>query len=151
MYLSPARKGAGGDEKVKYNDKYPKAKPRAYSFKKSYMTKLFNERMLTPEEISYILPDIVLPKEKEFDDILIETLKPYFGRTVDSLKRNFTIIAVDTVKRTISLSRYSRVKTIWMKQMNFKKANYKLRTLTVDKKERRRRICHFQRLILMDY
>ena len=120
MYLSPARKGAGGDEKVKYNDKYPKAKPRAYSFKKSYMTKLFNERMLTPEEISYILPDIVLPKEKEFDDILIETLKPYFGRTVDSLKRNFTIIAVDTVKRTISLSRYSRVKTIWMKQMNFK-------------------------------
>lgn len=46
MYLSPARKGAGGDEKVKYNDKYPKAKPRAYSFKKSYMTKLFNERSL---------------------------------------------------------------------------------------------------------
>ncbi len=89
MYLSPARKGAGGDEKVKYNDKYPKAKPRAYSFKKSYMTKLFNERMLTPEEISYILPDIVLPKEKEFDDILIETLKPYFGRTVDSLKKEF--------------------------------------------------------------
>ena len=35
MYLSPARKGAGGDEKVKYNDKYPKAKPRAYSFKKT--------------------------------------------------------------------------------------------------------------------
>ena len=36
------------------------------------MTKLFNERMLTPEEISYILPDIALPKEKEFDDILIK-------------------------------------------------------------------------------
>ena len=89
MYLSPARKGAGGDEKVKYNDKYPKAKPRAYSFKKSYMTKLFNERMLTPEEISYILPGTVLPKEKEFDDILIETLKPYFGRTVESLKKEF--------------------------------------------------------------
>lgn len=33
MYLSPARKGSGGDEKVKYNDKYPKAKPRAYSLK----------------------------------------------------------------------------------------------------------------------
>ena len=69
MYLSPARKGSGGDEKVKYNDKYPKAKPRAYSFKKSYMTKLFNERMITKEEKSYILPGTVLPKEKEFDDI----------------------------------------------------------------------------------
>ena len=40
---------------VKYDDKYPKAKPRAYSFKKSYMTKLFNERVLTQEKISYIL------------------------------------------------------------------------------------------------
>ena len=49
------------------------------------MTKLFNERMLTPGETSYILPDTILPKEKEFDDILIETLKPYLGRTVDSL------------------------------------------------------------------
>ena len=112
MYLSPARKGAGGDEKVKYNDKYPKAKPRAYSFKKSYMTKLFNERMLTPEEISYILPGTVLPKEKEFDDILIETLKPYFGRTVESLKKNSLIIVTDIVKRTILLSRYTRVKMI---------------------------------------
>lgn len=70
MYLSPATKGSGGNKKVKYDDRYPKAKPRAYSFKKSYMTKLFNERMLDEDEESYVLPDIVLSKEKEFDDIL---------------------------------------------------------------------------------
>lgn len=41
------------------------------------MTKLFNERMLDEDEKSYVLPDIVLSKEKEFDDILLETLQKY--------------------------------------------------------------------------
>jgi DNA mismatch repair protein MutH len=45
-YLSPARKGAGGNETVKYNDDYPAAKPRAYSFKPSYMAQLFNSRIM---------------------------------------------------------------------------------------------------------
>ena len=134
MYLSPARKGAGGDEKVKYNDKYPKAKPRAYSFKKSYMTKLFNERMLTPEEISYILPDIVLPKEKEFDDILIETLKPYFGRTVDSLKKEFHNYRSGYSEKNDIIKQIFKSENDLDETDEFQKANYKLRTLTVDKK-----------------
>ena len=33
VYLSPARKGKGGNEWVCYNESYPKARPRAYSFK----------------------------------------------------------------------------------------------------------------------
>ena len=134
MYLSPARKGAGGDEKVKYNDKYPKAKPRAYSFKKSYMTKLFNERMLTPEEISYILPDIVLPKEKEFDDILIETLKPYFGRTVDSLKKEFHNYRSGYSEKNDIIKQIFKSENDLDETDEFQKANYKLRTLTVDEK-----------------
>lgn len=134
MYLSPARKGAGGDEKVKYNDKYPKAKPRAYSFKKSYMTKLFNERMLTPEEISYILPGAVLPKEKEFDDILIETLKPYFGRTVESLKKEFSNYRNGYSEKNDIVKQIYKSENDLEETDEFQKANYRLRTITVDEK-----------------
>lgn len=134
MYLSPARKGNGGDEKVKYNDRYPKAKPRAYSFKKSYMTKLFNERMLTPEEKSYILPDTVLQKGKEFDDILIETLKPYFGRTIDSLKKEFSNYRSGYSEKNDIIKQIYKSTSELEKTDEFQKANYKLRTLTVDEK-----------------
>ena len=134
MYLSPARKGSGGDEKVKYDDRYPKAKPRAYSFKKSYMTKLFNERMLTSEEVSYILPDIVLPKEKEFDDILIETLKPYLGRTVDSLKKEFPNYRSGYSEKNDIIKQIYKSKGDLEETDEFQKANYRLRTLTVDAK-----------------
>lgn len=134
MYLSPARKGSGGDEKVKYNDKYPKAKPRAYSLKKSYMTKLFNERMLTPGETSYILPDTILPKEKEFDDILIETLKPYLGRTVDSLKKEFPDYRSGYSEKNDIIKQIYKSENDLEETDEFQKANYKLRTLTVDEK-----------------
>lgn len=134
MYLSPARKGSGGDEKVKYDDRYPKAKPRAYSFKKSYMTKLFNERMIASKKISYILPDTVLPKEKEFDDILIETLKPYFGRTVDSLKKEFPNYRSGYSDKNDIIKQIYKSGSELEETDEFQKANYKLRTLTVDAK-----------------
>ena len=134
MYLSPSRKGSGGDEKVKYNDKYPKAKSRAYSFKKSYMTKLFNERMLSPEEISHILPNVVLSKEKEFDDILIETLKPYLGRTVDSLKKEFPNYRSGYSEKNDIIKQINKSENDLEETDEFQKANYKLRTLTVDEK-----------------
>ena len=134
MYLSPARKGSGGDEKVKYDDRYPKAKPRAYSFKKSYMTKLFNERMLDSAEITYILPDMVLPKEKEFDDILIETLKPYFGRTIDSLKNKFPNYRSGYSEKNDIIKQIYKSENDLDKTDEFQKANYRLRTLTVDEK-----------------
>lgn len=134
MYLSPARKGCGGDEKVKYDDRYPKAKPRAYSFKKSYMTKLFNERMLGVEKISYILPDTALPKEKEFDDILIETLKPYLGRTIDSLKKEFPNYRSGYSEKNDIIKQIFKSENDLDETDEFQKANYKLRTLTVDEK-----------------
>ena len=127
-------KGNGGDENVKYNDRYLKAKPRAYSFKKSYMTKLFNERMLTPEEKSYILPDMVLQKGKEFDDILIETLKPYFGKTIDSLKKEFPNYCSGYSEKNDIIKQIYKSTSELEKTDEFQKANYKLRTLTVDEK-----------------
>ena len=133
-YFSPARKGSGGDEKVKYNDKYPKAKPRTYSFKKSYMTKLFNERVLIQEKISYILSDTAVIKEKEFDDILIETLKPYFGRTVDSLKKEFPNYHSGYSEKNDIIKQIYKSESDLEETDEFQKANYKLRTLTVDEK-----------------
>lgn len=132
MYLSPARKGSGGDEKVKYDDRYPKAKPRAYSFKKSYMTKLLNERMVDSEEISHILPDMALSKEEEFDDLLLETLKKYLGRTVDSLKKEFPDYRRGYSEKNDIIKQIYRSKCELEQTDEFQKANYKLRTLTVD-------------------
>lgn len=134
MYLSPARKGSGGDEKVKYDDRYPKAKPRAYSFKKSYMTKLFNERMLDLEEISYILPATVLAEEKEFDDILLETLKKYLGRTVESLKKEFPKYRNGYSDKNGIIKQIFDSECELEETDEFQKANYKLRTITVDEK-----------------
>lgn len=134
MYLSPARKGGGGDEKVKYDVRYPKAKPRAYSFKKSYMTKLFNERMLSLGEKSYILPDIALPKDKEFDDILLETLKKYLGRTVESLKKEFPNYRNGYSDKNDIIKQIYKSDCDLEETDEFQKANYKLRTITVDEK-----------------
>lgn len=134
MYLSPARKGSGGAEKVKYDDKYPKARPRAYSFKKSYMTKLFNERMLNEKEISHILSGVELPKGKEFDDILIDALKPYFGRTVDSLKEEFPNYRNGYSDKNDIIKQIYKSESELEETDEFQKANYKLRTLTVDER-----------------
>ena len=90
--------------------------------------------MLTPEEISYILPDIVLPKENEFDDILIETLKPYFGRTVDSLKKEFHNYRSGYSEKNDIIKQIFKSENDLDETDEFQKANYKLRTLTVDKK-----------------
>lgn len=133
MYLSPATKGSGGNKKVKYDDRYPKAKPRAYSFKKSYMTKLFNERMLDEDEKSYVLPDIVLSKEKEFDDILLETLQKYLGRTVESLKKEFPDYRNGYSHKHGIIKQIYKSNCDLEKTDEFQKANYKLRTITVNK------------------
>lgn len=132
MYLSPARKGSGGDEKIKYDVRYPKAKPRAYSFKKSYMTKLFHERMLNSDEKSYILPDAVLTKEKEFDNVLLETLQIYLGRTVESLKKEFPDYRKGYSEKNDIIKQIYKSDCNLEETDEFQKANYKLRTITVD-------------------
>ena len=101
---------------------------------KSYMTKLFNERVLASEEASYILPDTVLSKEKEFDDILIETLKPYLGRTVDSLKKEFPNYRSGYSDKNDIIKQIYKSKGDLEETDEFQKANYRLRTLTVDAK-----------------
>ena len=80
------------------------------------------------------MPDIVLPKEKEFDDILIETLKPYFGRTVDSLKKEFHNYRSGYSEKNDIIKQIFKSENDLDETDEFQKANYKLRTLTVDKK-----------------
>ncbi len=132
MYLSPARKGHGGDETVKYDERYPKAKPRAYSFKASYMTKLFNERMVAGKGSDSVLPEDVSLRDKGFDEVLLDTLKPYLGRTVESLKAEFPglrkgySIKNEIIKRIFN-------STCDLEQTDeFQKANYRFRTITID-------------------
>lgn len=97
------------------------------------MTKLFNERMLDEDEESYVLPDIVLSKEKEFDDILLETLQKYLGRTVKSLKKEFPDYRDGYSHKHGIIKQIYKSDCDLEKTDEFQKANYKLRTITVNK------------------
>lgn len=87
-FLSACTKGADSSRLVSQPNSSMKAKPRAYSFKSSYMTQLFRELIhASSSYLSYVSEDEWLTNPLE--DIYISKLSKYYGLSISELANRF--------------------------------------------------------------
>lgn len=62
-----------------------KAKPRAYSYKQSYMTRLLHRELKTSEDIERLIPENVVDTSKTFEEQVLDKFRPFIGKTVSQI------------------------------------------------------------------
>lgn len=99
MYLAACTKGADSSTVRKQPFSDVPAKQRAYSLKSSYMTSVLNRFIFGNEQNECIIKDVCKLKEQTFEDILVERLNPYFGKTQKDLKKE---LGVDSTAKNLN-------------------------------------------------
>lgn len=83
MYLGACTKGATAEKSTVpqyYGDKTP-ARKRAFCFKNSYMTYVLNHYVVGKTSENSILKDSEILKEKTFEDVLVDIVSKYVGKS----------------------------------------------------------------------
>lgn len=89
MYLAACTKGANASSVRKQPFSDVMAKQRAYSLKSSYMTQILNQYIFGTATNERIITDWKQLQNHSFEDVIVEKLRPYFGKTQDQLKKQF--------------------------------------------------------------
>lgn len=85
LYLGACTKSATGENRRKQIGDTP-AKPRAYSYKSSYMTQLLRRELGTYEDSERIIKSQELDETKTFEQQVEERFKPFIGKTVSEIE-----------------------------------------------------------------
>lgn len=91
MYLAACTKGANASSVRKQPFSDTMAKQRAYSLKSSYMTQILNQYIFGTATNERIITDWKQLQKHSFEDIIVEKLRPYFGKTREQLKKQFDV------------------------------------------------------------
>lgn len=91
MYLAACTKGANASSVRKQPFSDTMAKQRAYSLKSSYMTQILNQYIFGTATNERIITDWKQLQKHSFEDIIVEKLHPYFGKTQEQLKKLFGV------------------------------------------------------------
>lgn len=89
MYLAACTKGANASSVRKQPFSDIMAKQRAYSLKSSYMTQILNQYIFGTATNERIITDWKQLQDHSFEDVIVEKLHPYFGKTQEQLKKQF--------------------------------------------------------------
>lgn len=89
VYLGACTKGANSSIVQNQPVSDIKAKQRAYSLKKSYMTTVFRDYVLGSKTDEKIIRDIRHIKGKSLEEFIIDCFKPYYGKTKSELITKF--------------------------------------------------------------
>lgn len=89
MYLAACTKGANASSVRKQPFSDVMAKQRAYSLKSSYMTQILNQYIFGTATNERIITDWKQLQNHSFEDVIVEKLRPYFGKTQEQLKKQF--------------------------------------------------------------
>lgn len=91
MYLTACTKGANASSMRQQPFSDTMAKQRAYSLKSSYMTQILNQYIFGTDTNERIITDWKQLQKHSFEDIVIDKLRPYFGKTQEQLKKLFAV------------------------------------------------------------
>ncbi|MCM1508749.1 MAG: restriction endonuclease [Ruminococcus flavefaciens] len=91
MYLAACTKGANASSVRKQPFSDTMAKQRAYSLKSSYMTQILNQYIFGTATNERIITDWKKLQKHSFEDIIVDKLRPYFGKTQEQLKKIFSL------------------------------------------------------------
>lgn len=89
VYLGACTKGANSSIVQNQPESDTKAKQRAYSLKKSYMTTVFRDYVLGSKTDEKIIRDIRHIEGKSLEEFIIDCFKPYYGKTKSELITKF--------------------------------------------------------------
>ncbi len=85
LYLAACTKGANSSSVRQQPFCSIPAKQRAYSLKASYMTRILNTYMFGNKSDEHIIKDWHVLTRAAFETVIIDKLKPYYGRSVSYL------------------------------------------------------------------
>lgn len=97
LYLGACTKSAtSANRRAQVNG--PTAKPRAFSYKPSYMNQLLKRELGTTEDVERLLSERELTEDKTFEQQVIERFNPYIGKTVTEIARMVDVELKDKQK-----------------------------------------------------
>jgi len=99
LYLAACTKGATSASVRQQPFSNIPAKQRAYSLKSSYMTQILNAYIFGDVENEHIIKTPNRLRHASFEDILIERLMPFYGKTQEQLK---TILNVQSTAKNVN-------------------------------------------------
>ncbi|MDD3593000.1 MAG: Sau3AI family type II restriction endonuclease [Candidatus Gastranaerophilales bacterium] len=92
LYLGACRKGAGGDKDLRNQPCCDiKANQRAFCLKQSYMTYVLNNYAFGEKPEETLISDEKTLAQVGFEEYIENKLRPYYGRTQDSLIKEFNL------------------------------------------------------------
>ena len=131
MYLGAATKASTSEDRRRQPYSKELAKPRAFSFKNSYMTYVLN-RYIIPGENTYepiVNGDVV----DSFEDYVVEKIEKYRGYTVKDLCIEFQISVEKKPKNLEAMIAYRILGIKGNHAEEFEKANIVVKTIRIGK------------------
>ena len=132
MYLGAAPKGATSKDRRKQPNSSILAKPRAFSFKNSYMTYVLNN-YIVPGKTTYE-PVIKGKITDSFEDYVIQKIGRYKDFSIEELCSEFNIEFFKRPKNLGAMIAYRILGVNSNKAEEFEKANIKVKTIRVSNK-----------------
>lgn len=136
MYLGAATKSASSSNRRGQPFSDIPAKPRAFSFKASYMTYVLNN-FIVPNKTTYepIIKDASELKFNTFEEIIIDKINSYAGKTDEELCKIFDKEYKNNKAQWIDLA-YRMLGIKSNKAEEFEKANITVKALRIESKDK---------------
>lgn len=150
LYLGACTKGASSKSIRPQPFSSIPAKQRAYSLKSSYMTQLLNNYIFGTETDENIVTDWMQLQSFTFEEIIIDKLSSYYGKTVDQLKEHFNLKASPKNINELLLSRMLGIKGRASQTNEFKNAFIIPKTVRLTKDNKVRESMSFPTFKFMD-
>lgn len=131
LYLAACTKGASAASVRQQPFSDIPAKQRAYSLKSSYMTRILNSYIFGSEEDEHIITDWRVLSEKTFEDVIVEKLKPYYGKSVKEISARFGLSLTAKNANELLLSKMLGIEGRASKTAEFQNASIVPKTIRI--------------------
>jgi DNA mismatch repair protein MutH len=147
MYLEAATKAATGRSRRKQPRSSELAKPRAFAFKSSYMTSLFERGFLMHTEP---IPRDGGDRKADLETLVKCRLAKFVGRDERTLKRELGVSYSETSKHAYHLLAMAMLGVRRKRAAEFEKAGVKVKTIRLEDTGRIREHMSFRQIQFMD-
>ena len=133
MYLAACTKGATAEKSFRtqpFSD--IKAKQRAYSLKQSYVSEILRRYVFGIEENEHIIKSVDDLHRTSFEQLVIDKLKPYYGKSRDQLKAELGIHSTAKNQNELILAGMLGIKGRIANTAEFKKAGIIPKTIHIE-------------------
>lgn len=133
LYLAACTKGATSATVRQQPFSSVPAKQRAYSLKSSYMTRVLNSYIFGTEEDEHIIKDWHVLTSSSFEEIIIERLRPNYGKTVSRLCAYYSLLTGAKNVNELLLSKMLGIEGRASQTNEFQNANIVPKTIRIQK------------------